>query len=645
MLKTTLGQLLVNRHLPEDMRDYNRELGKGGIAKLFQTVAEKHPDKYRQIAKDLSDVGRDAATSTGGFSFSLRHMKATAAAKRLRAQLNDQIEAILDGAGDDNGKEKQITDLLGGHMQSLEKQVFDESQAEGNPLALQILSGARGSPMNLKSLRAGDLLYEDHHGHPIAMPVTRSYSEGLSPAEYWAGAFGARKGTIDTKFATQRSGFMAKQLNQITHRLVTVGDDAEPDETADQNPHPRGLPVNTDDPDNEGALLAIPTAGFPRNTVLTGRVLRELKQQGHDRLLVRSPTVGGPGSGVYGRDVGIRERGHMPKRGDFVGIAAGQALSEKLTQSQLSSKHTGGVAGQGGAVSGFKLVNQLVQTPKTFRGGAAHAQVDGRVEKIEDAPQGGQFVTVGGQRHYVAQGFALKVKPGDDIEAGDVLSEGLPNPAEVVQHKGIGEGRRYFTQQFLQAYKDSGMYAHRRNVELMARGLIDHVRLTDEYGDGVPDDVVPYNALEARWHPRPDVRRMPIDDAGNQYLERPVLHYSVGTKVRPSVIRQLRDYGVRDIDVHPDPPPFEPVMIRGMGSLEHDPDWTTRHLGSNLSKGTLRAVHRGESSTPGGTSFVSAMAFNPVGFGREGQTQGWQADSQKSNSPQFEPDTDFEDDD
>jgi len=42
-LKTTIGQLVVNHGLPEDLRDYSRVLDKKGLEKLLQTVAEKHP--------------------------------------------------------------------------------------------------------------------------------------------------------------------------------------------------------------------------------------------------------------------------------------------------------------------------------------------------------------------------------------------------------------------------------------------------------------------------------------------------------------------------------------------------------------------------------------------------------------------------
>jgi DNA-directed RNA polymerase subunit beta' len=620
VLRTTIGQLMVNEALPEDMRDYGKVLDKKGIEKLFQDVAERHPEKYRDVAKRLSDVGADVAYASGGFSPGLEDMRESPAGRRMRDALRRQVQLIhANDRLSDAQKEKAIVETIGRYQKPMEQAIFEEAKAAGNPFALQIMSGARGSPMNLKSLLGADLLYTDHHDRPIPIPVLNPYSQGLSPVQYWAGAFGARKGVWDTKHATQQAGYLAKQLNQVSHRLiVTDVDDPDHDEFTI-----RGMPADVDDPDNEGALLARPVGPYPRNAVLTPRVLKDLKARGVGRILVRSPIVGGPPQGgVYARDVGVRERGGIAPVGDYVGLAASQALSEKLTQGMLSSKHSGGVAGAGGAVSGFDAVNQLIQVPRTFKGGATHARKDGRISDIVAASQGGHYVTVGHDRHYVPHGLDLRVKIGDSVEAGDVLSDGAPNPAEIVRHKGVGEGRRYFVQAFRDTYRSSGMSSHRRNVELLARGLIDHVHVTDEFGDHVEGDVVPYSTVERSWIPREGSKVVGLPAAVGKYLERPVLHHTIGTMVRPSMIRELKEFGVNNLEVHDEPPPFEPEMIRGMASLQHDPDWMTRHLGSGLEKSTLRAAHRGAISDAAGTSYVPALADRPS-FGRQGLTQGW----------------------
>jgi DNA-directed RNA polymerase subunit beta' len=618
MLATTAGQLLVNEVLPADMRDYTRKLDKKGTAKLLQEVAEKYPDQYREISKKLLDIGKIASTESGGYSFGINALELAPKAAKMREGIRREIDKLLTSKMSDEDKQQKIVHLLQKNTKDFENAIYEEAVATHNPLAMQILSGARGSPSNLRSNVGGDLLYENHHGQPIPIPVLRSYAQGLSPVEYWAGTFGTRKGVADLKFATQDAGFFGKQLNQASHRLVVTKHDAE---IEDDNI--RGVPFPTDDPDNEGALLAQATDGFKRNTLLTPKILAELKSKGHDRILIRSPLVGGPPEGgLYARDVGVRERGSLPPTGDNVGMAAAQALAEPVTQAQISSKHTGGVAGAGSAISGFKYINQLVQVPKTFAGGASHAQIDGKVGAVYDAPAGGKYVMIGGTRHYVATGHEPKVRTGDVVEAGDVISEGLPNPAEIVRHKGIGEGRRYFVDIFRNVYKESGMKNHRRNIELLSRGLINHVRLIEPMGDYGPDDVVPYDVLEHTYQPRDGHMIVSGRAALGKYLERPVLHHTIGTQVRASMLKDFNRWGIKNVIVHNDPPPFEPQMIRAQETLVHDPDWMTRQLGMNLRKGLLTGAHRGAVSDEASTSFVPNLARS-VDFGRVGLTKGW----------------------
>jgi DNA-directed RNA polymerase subunit beta' len=623
MLKTTLGQILINNALPEELRDYDRVIDKKTMGSLATKLAEKYPDQYREIMKKMYDVGRDASYTTGGLSFGLKDIRQTLATRRMQLKAKASMRQILsDSRLDDKARTAKLLTMAHDLQQELVEDVFNEAKSNQNPLAYQVLGTGRGNKYSLNSLIGADLQYVDHKNEPIPLPVMRGYGRGLTPAEYFAGAFGARKGVIDTKTATADAGFYGKQLTQVAHRLLVTADDDDDDEllaTAAE----RGLPSDVDDPDNEGALLARPVGTYKRNTVLTPKILQDLKRAGVKDILVRSPLVGGPADGgVFAKDVGYREKGRLPPVGDYVGIAAVQALSEPVSQGQLSSKHSGGVGGAG-SIAGFSALNALVQVPKKYPDGATHTQRDGKVQEIRQAPQGGMYVVVDGEEHYVPADRKVTVKRGDALEAGDVVSDGMPSPAEVVKHKGVGEGRRYFVSAMQQVMKNSGMSPHRRNVELLARGLVNHVRLTDEYGAYVPDDVVPYSMLERNWTPRPGaVSGAPSSFAGH-YLEKPVLHYSIGTKIGKSVSDNLKKYNITNVQAHKEPPPFRPEMVRGMSNISNDPDWMTRMLGSYQEKGLLQSVHRGLSSDAEGSSYVPALARGET-FGVSGTTSGWQ---------------------
>lgn len=603
MLSSSVGQLLINDALPEDMRDYNRVLDGKAVKSLLKELATKHPDKYRDVSFKLNQIAKDSVQEQGGLSFGARSLRKSKAASAIQQKISADLAKILeDETLTDKQRSERIIRVVGKEMDPQIKAVLDEATKENNPLALQVLSGSRGKPMNLASLLGSDLLYSDHRDEVIPIPVLRSYSQGLSPEEYWAGTYGARRGIIATKFATQEAGFLSKQLNQAGHRLVVVGEEGEDDPT-------RGMVVDTDDEDNEGSLLARDIGPYKRNTPLTPKILKEMSRLGFKKILIRSPLVGGsPSGGVYARDVGIRETGKLPGRGEQVGLQAAQALSEPISQGQLSSKHSGGVAGQEKAVSGFQYINQLIQAPKRFQGGAAHSEKDGTVQRIEEAPAGGNYVFINDQKHYVSPGYKLKVKKGDEVEAGDLLSEGIPNPALIVKHKGVGEGRRYFVNEFRKAMASGGMRGHRRNIELLARGLINHVKLNEETEDNSPDDVIPYSTLEHTYKPREGFSVLSPRKAVGSYLEKPILHYTIGTKLRPSMLKDLESFGINEVTVHKDPPIFEPYMVRGMYQLQHDPDWMTQMYGSGLKKSLLGSVARGATSEERGTSFVPSLA-------------------------------------
>ena len=747
--------------------------------------------------------GYKAAYLTGGQSFGLDDIKESSVVKEIRDKIEQETQDVLEKwynrgvESDDERVTKEIIGIVQKYYKALNEGALQEKKDVDSPFYRQAYGVGAQKPGTFNSIVGADLLYEDQNAKPVPIPVTRSYSRGLTPVQYFAGSFGGRKGVVDLQQATADAGFFAKQLVQIAHREVCVGDD-DPEEYDETNP--RGYPVETLDPDNEGAYLAHPVGGYSRNTLLTPKILQELHKKGIDKILVRSTTVGGPANGgIYAYDAGVREFGRRPAAGEFVGINAVQSFTEKLTQTAISclhpgtrvrmwdgsvkklrdikvgdwvrgsdkhtnaapakvtqvfhqgiqpvykfvyepgwighcvktlfcttehkvlqsvykgntdpdyscnaeheqiagpdkydkwgypeispagteentaicylvdgvtdpvymyyagrismeyigdmetmdievdnedhlfvlanglivsnSKHSGGVVGADSAkgISGFKHLNQLIQVPKHFPQGAAHSTVDGHVDRIQEAPQGGTYIFVDGIRHYVpqqqGQTVGLKVKVGDEVEAGDVLSEGIPNPAIVVKYKGIGEGRRAFVNQFQQALKDAGINTHRRNVEALSRGLINYVRLTDEYGDYATDDIIPYTMIASSYKPRMGCVENTPENCKGYYLEKPVLHYTIGTRITPSVIKTLNDYGVKNVVAHKEAPPFEPEMVRGMAHVSKDPDWGTRLLGGYNKDSLLEAARRGGVSYTKGTSYVPALAFGDPEFGEEG---------------------------
>ena len=609
---------MVNEALPEDLRDYSRTLDPKGTRALFAQIQQKYPEKYREIAKELTQIGGDVSYYEGS-SLGLSHFKTAKAVQAHRERILKRVRKInADKHLSPEEKEKAIVNEVASSVGKVDKEVMDELREAGNPFALYTDSGARGKASDVNQMMGAPLLYADHRNNPVPFPVLNNFSKGLDPAEFFASSFGVRKGYVDIKTGTPKTGYFGKQLAAAAHKLVVS--DEEPMEGV-------GLLVDAGDADNVGSVLARKTGKYDAGTVITPRILKDLEDN-NDKIMVHSP-IAAPGErGVPRWAIGHRETGDFPSIGDNVGIPAAQALSEPLSQSMISSKHIGGVVGGGEGNKGasresqnaFGQFERMANIPEGYADYSPVLDVDGRVEKISEAPQGGTNVQVAGKTYTVPAGQEVPYKVGDAVSAGDALGDGIPNPALVVKHKGIGEGRRYFMQQALGIMKKGGVRHNRRNVELMARGLINHVRITDPEGrlGYLPDDIVEYDTLAARYTPRDGAQDYDLSHASGKYLETPTMHYSIGTRLTPAVLKDLKAGGVKSVYAHDAAPEFEPEMQRAVDSLGVDPDWQVRLNGFNLKRNFQKALYSGAGSTTQGNSYIPRLAQG-VGFDSKGQ--------------------------
>jgi hypothetical protein len=352
-------------------------------------------------------------------------------------------------------------------------------------------------------------------------------------------------------------------------------------------------------------------------------MLNDLSNKGIKQLVVRSPITCDASKKYHFGAVcqlcaGRREKG-LPEMGSYIGIIAASALGEPLAQSQMNLRHGGSAASKNSFAGGFKLIDQLANIPKAFKNKAAVASEDGEITSIKPSAAGGSFIHVNDKEHYVPVDFSPTVKVGDKVEAGDVLSEGVINPADVVHYKGIGEGRKYFTETMKKVFEQSGMPVNRRNFELIAKSAIDHVRVTDPHGlgDYLPDQVVSYNAIAKNYKPRANSETIRIDRSLGKYLEEPVLHYTIGTRVTSRVITELKSKGIQSIVVNNNPPNFEPEMVRLLAVPGHVPDWAHNLYATYLERALVDAVNKGTSNTSSlkGPSPIMGLAYS-LNFGK-----------------------------
>lgn len=285
-----------------------------------------------------------------------------------------------------------------------------------------------------------------------------------------------------------------------------------------------------------------------------------------------------------------------------------------------NSKHKGGVGGRKvvdpegeDQPTGFRAAERMFTVPKNFPGGAVLTPVDGTVTNIQAAPQGGSYITVGGSTVYASPARTIKVKVGDKVYAGDVLTNGVPNPADIVGYKGLGEGRRYFTNKLNTVLKDLGWGTDRRNIESFSRAFLNKVEITDPdgFGNYLPGDIVDYSAVAADWEPRENSITTKADKALNMYLEKPVLYYSVGTRITPEVANTLKKYKFDDVTVSDKEPPFSAKFLRPTEALQHSQYWLPRMAGERLRDSLFDAARQGITDPYDSPSYVDKIVAQP----------------------------------
>jgi len=611
---TTVGKILLKNNVPKDFQDFvqTTELDKKGISTLFNNLAEKAPNEYKEAVSRLTRLGFEISTRLGS-TVRLTDFLSPIDKDKKFDDLAVEIKGIKDSIKDKKQQDIKINQIYQRFADDVNKELIDVGVAKNQTLAKVIRSGSRGSPTQYRQTVFSPVVVQDTKGNVLVdFPVRHSFAEGLSLPEYLSSTFGSRQGEVAKKLAVAEAGAFSKEISRASMTLKIEEHDCGTE---------NGVEMPVGDKDSIGTFLAKPVGGFNRNNEVTSRILNELKNKNVHSIIVRSPITCQSSRKYHTGAIcqlcaGKREKG-LPVIGEYIGITAASTLGEPLAQGQLNVKHTSGSATGPSISFGFDLINQLSNVPKSFKNRAAIAEKDGVVKNIRKAPQGGYYIEINSSEYYVLPGFEPTVKVGDKIEAGDIISDGIVNPADIVRLKGIGEGRRYFTTAMKKVFDESDMGGiNRRNFELISKAAVDHVRITNNegVGDYLPGQVVSYQSIEKDYTPRPGSIVARIDQAHNKYLELPVLHFTIGTRVSNKVIDTLRNHKIESITVHDQPPPFEPEMQRLDSVPVFEPDWMHQLYSTNLERRLINAVNSGAISNLKGPSPIPGLAYS-VGFG------------------------------
>jgi DNA-directed RNA polymerase subunit beta' len=427
---------------------------------------------------------------------------------QLCQNLVGHIERVLRHEEDADKVEKQfrrgiITD---GERRQQEVRIWTEATREVqeamqkefadlkyNPVDMMITSGARGNMTQMRQIAGMRGLVANPRGDMIPRPIKSNFREGLETLEYFIATPGARKGLVDTALRTADSGYLTRRLHDVAQELIVREDDCGTT---------LGVWVDNVQKDTANTRAYLETKLFGRallNEVelSDGRVLEKNTILGDDdvdalrddakvnRVRVRSVLTCDAEVGVckfcYGRSLAT---GQSIELGEAVGVIAAQSIGEPGTQLTMRTFHTGGVAGKDIA-GGLPRVVELFEA-RNPRGSARLARATGVVRILEDEGKGIPIHVIDdqGEPHEIMlpTGSRPIVKDGQDITAGDRVTEGPLDPKELMEIKGPRETQVYLVEEVQKVYRDQGVSIHDKHIELIVRQMTRRVGV-QEPGD------------------------------------------------------------------------------------------------------------------------------------------------------------------
>jgi DNA-directed RNA polymerase subunit beta' len=402
-----------------------------------------------------------------------------------------------------------------------------ESLSNRNPIFMMSDSGARGNASNFTQLAGMRGLMANPAGKIIELPIKSSFREGLTVLEYFISTHGARKGLADTALKTADSGYLTRRLVDVAQDVIIREEDCGTDRGLEVEALVDGTEVIEPLIDRLIGRTAFMTVKHPetgnvivnKNELMSEDQAKEIIEAGIEKVIIRSAFTCNTKHGVcqkcYGRNLAT---GSDVEVGEAVGIIAAQSIGEPGTQLTMRTFHTGGVAGND-ITQGLPRIQELFEA-RNPKGQAVITEIYGSVLEVNETKDKQEIVIQGDveQRSYaVPYNARFKVAVGDEVEAGQELTEGSIDPKDLLRVKGVEGVQAYILREVQRVYRMQGVEIGDKHVEVMVRQMLRKIRVVDS-GD---TDVLPGSLLEL--HQFKDSNKSALLEGGDPATGRPVL--------------------------------------------------------------------------------------------------------------------------
>ena len=167
--------------------------------------------------------------------------------------------------------------------------------------------------------------------------------------------------------------------------------------------------------------------------------------------------------------------------GEAVGIIAAQSIGEPGTQLTMRTFHTGGAKDAGDITQGLPRIEELFEArkPKSL---AILAEIDGTVS-IREIKKSRHIVITsddGEEKAYlIPYGFREIVEEGDKVTKGQALTDGAPNPHDILAVRGVDAVHDYLIREVQRTYRTQGVDINDKHIEVIVRQMMRKVKITD----------------------------------------------------------------------------------------------------------------------------------------------------------------------
>ncbi len=539
IIRTTIGRLIYNEGLPQDLDFVHRDtpqsylrleldaefignkraIGKKHLSKIveacFKTGAAPKASYVLDAIKERGyKYSTLAALTTSVFDMKIPEEKqeiveqaeeavGKIAKKYARGLLSEEerYNAVIDQWDEATSKVARL----------LEKQGETD---KFNPIWMMADSGARGSIDQIKQLSGMRGLMVNPQGKKIEVPVKSCFRNGLSVLEYFISSHGGRKGLTDTALKTADSGYLTRRLVDVSHEIIIREEDccagkkpigmkvraildAAGEEIESLNDRLVGRFASEDvvNPENGEVLVR-------ENEFITEEIAKKIVKANIREVSIRSVFSCRSKVGVCAKCYGKNMATTLPVQvGESVGVIAAQSIGEPGTQLTMRTFHTGGIAATGDITQGLPRVEELFEVRRP-KGCATLSEVAGVVSIDTADNMKHVFVkdeTTGEElKEYVLPFNAeLKVKEGDKVQPGDLLNLGSVYPQDILRIKGVSGVQDYILEQVQSVYRSQGVDINDKHIEIIVRQMLKRVRV-ENAGDTdlLPGELVDLNAFQ-----------------------------------------------------------------------------------------------------------------------------------------------------